>query len=367
MPPIRRQRRSLFFIFLAIFLVVFAESHFLSDRETVVGVYFPRVGSASPTAEIFQKSVLWAIDYFNGRDRRKRVRPVISHNPLPEEAVKELADQGATVIFAGATSGQTKQILPHCSSRQIPLISPASSASDLAIAGDLLFRGLHDSYQPGRLAGKIALEEGLSGYIVVTVSDNEGYGQSFLHGFSESVGMNPLLSLVVQGSLPLSSISRLIDETRSFDTAVLILPDRWACRVARQLRLAFPGIRICLADWGSSPNLAYPGSSMLEGVRQTGYFAVNLSDLGHPYIDFVNRCYGRNWDPFSVDLSFRAVSLFMAAIDRDKETGEGICKALASVREIEGLYGTLAVNAMGDIVTPLKIAHVEKGEWVEGP
>lgn len=344
----------------------FAGAHVLPDNEIVVGIYFPRIGSGSFLAKNLQESVLWAIDYCNVQETGLKFRPVISHNTLPSAAVDELAAEGVSVIIGGGSSRMVQEILPFCRSRGIPLISPSSSAPDLAVAGDLLYRGQHDSRGPGLLAGQLAREEGLSGYLIFTVSDNDAYGASFAGGFFEGAGSVPVRRFTVSGSLTSSTISHVLDEERPFDTAVLVLPDHWSSIVSHQLRLFYPGIKIWIADWGNCPAVARLGGSNMDGIRQTGYFSVNLHELDHPFIRSVNGHYGNAWDPFALEMSYRAVSLLVAASRIDVETGRGIRPSLDKVRWIKGLNAVLPVNDRGDVVAPIRVAHIDKGKWVDG-
>lgn len=318
-------------------------------------------------AKNLQESVLCAVDYYNRLNNGLKMRPVISHSPCPQLAVKELANQGVSVIFGGGASRLVREILPYCSAEGIPLIAPSSSASELAKAGDLLFRGLHDSFGPGKLAGELARKEGLSGYITFTVGENTAYSGSFARGFSAGAGLPPLHRYQVNSSLPPELMSEILDENRPFDTAVMILPDYLSSTVVQQLRLFSPGLKIWLADWGANPSVARLGGPNMEGIRQAGYFSVDLNELDQPFVRFLTNHYDKDWDPFALETSFRAVSLLVEACKLRAKGAGDIKLCLGQVHEIEGLHGPLPVNDKGDVVAPIRVAHIEKGKWVEGP
>ncbi len=334
-------------------------------REVAVGVSFPRSGSASPTALNMQHCVLWAIDYFNSRQKEYRIIPLLSDDPVPGNAVPELVYRGARAIFGGSTSAQALDLLASCSEYDVPLISPASSASSMAVEGDLLYRGLHDSHGPGKLAGRLAREKGMEGYMVFSVADNGVYGDSFSGGFAEGAEMPPLGVFQIQGTLPDDVLTRVLDEKRPFDTAILVLPTRWSCLVAHQLKLFYPSLDIWIAGWGSSPAMPRLGGGTMEGIRQTGAFRGDLYALDHPYIDFVKKHYADEWDSFALDLSFRAVALLVAALEQERPQGGDLASALNRVESIEGLYGTLDVNRKGDVVAPLRVAEIRSGRWID--
>lgn len=59
---------------------------------------------------------------------------------LALEALKELHRKGVTVVIGPQTSAELALLRPYADARHIPLISQASTASSLAIAGDNIFR-----------------------------------------------------------------------------------------------------------------------------------------------------------------------------------------------------------------------------------
>lgn len=347
------------------FLVAFAFFHFSRRHEVLVGIYFPREGSAAAIAESMHESTLWAIDFFNSHRKDYRLVPVFSSQTTPEMGVRELAGQGVAVIFGGASSSQAMDILSPAGRIGIPLIAPASSAASLARPDDLLYRSLHDSYTPGYLAGSLAQAEGLSGYVLFTAMDNEVYAGSYAAGFEAGTGMVPYQVIDVRGAITDRMLARVLDERRSFDSAVLVLPDRWACLAAHKLRLFFPNLQIWLVNWGSSPSVAGFEGVAMEGIRQTSFLRVGLEALQHPYLEFVKQNFGQEWDPFALDLTYRAVSLLVAALEIQSSTGSDLASALNQVTSIEGLYGTLPVNANGDVVGPLRVAEIRSGKWTD--
>jgi branched-chain amino acid transport system substrate-binding protein len=89
--------------------------------------------------------------------------------------LQTLAAQGIQVVVGPDTSGQSRNILGYANQHHIVLISPASTAPDLAIANDYLFRAVPNDLVA---AGSLSRAANQSGYNhLVILFRNDAFGQ----------------------------------------------------------------------------------------------------------------------------------------------------------------------------------------------
>ncbi len=173
-------------------------AHFdpLQDRSTIrvlpqsshlkIGAMIPLTGNLESLGQSLQAALKLAEERLNQsflkQEKEERVEIVIMDsetNPLKAgERLRELYEQGITVVLGPQTSELAQLLLHHANDNAILLMSSGSTAVDLAIPGDNLMRMMPDDTNQSRAVVDRLIADGITELFVLSRTDIYGSGIS---------------------------------------------------------------------------------------------------------------------------------------------------------------------------------------------
>ena len=92
------------------------------------------------------------------------------------EKLKVLYGQGVKIVVGPMASSEVRQIKTYADENKILVFSPSSTATDLAIPDDYIFRNVPDDTVQGRVIAKLLYELGYKVIVLVWRGDTWGDG-----------------------------------------------------------------------------------------------------------------------------------------------------------------------------------------------
>jgi branched-chain amino acid transport system substrate-binding protein len=134
---------------------------------------------------------------------------------LPDVALQKLQAmhaRGVQLFIGPASSAEVRNVKTYADGNKLVIVSPSSTAPELAIPGDMVFRFVTDDRAQGRVIAGLAKQLGLTHIVIVWAGDAWGDGlHDALASSAKAFGIN-----VVDGP-------RYAPETKDFSSEVLQL------------------------------------------------------------------------------------------------------------------------------------------------
>ncbi|MEM1599932.1 MAG: penicillin-binding protein activator [Sulfolobaceae archaeon] len=156
-----------------------------SQLKTIqIGVLLPLTGSEASVGLQFEQVLKYAQNQANQLLQQLgsniRIQLLFEDTGLSPQralqAVQDLYSRGVKLIIGPLTSGELRQIKQFTDQNNMLVISPSSTAPDLAIANDSIFRDVsNDTYQ-GYAIANIMYEQGIRVAVIIWRGDSFGDG-----------------------------------------------------------------------------------------------------------------------------------------------------------------------------------------------
>lgn len=148
------------------------------ERGVDMGVILPQSGSAAAYGASIASGVRLAIDAHGvtgprGERIAVEFRDSASDPALAFAAAEALADRGARLLIAGATTAEARAILPLADRREIVVLSPSASAPDLASRSIFFFRMYPSDEAEGVMAADFLAIQRRAKSVLVVQQDND--------------------------------------------------------------------------------------------------------------------------------------------------------------------------------------------------
>ena len=98
--------------------------------------------------------------------------------------LQSLAARGVKAVVGPLSSGEIRNIKGYCDTNHIVVVSQSSTATDLSIGGDFVFRLVTDDNPQGRVLGKAFWEKGIKAAFLMYRGDT--YGDGLARVFSQA-------------------------------------------------------------------------------------------------------------------------------------------------------------------------------------
>jgi branched-chain amino acid transport system substrate-binding protein len=152
--------------------------------EVRVDVLIPLTGVAAPLGESSYAALVTAADDINRyyADIRSPVRVRLVFHDTGTDPIKtmnlteEIHDSGGTTIIGYITSAEIQKIKGFTDANGMVVISSGSTAPNLALPGDSIYRVVSDDTAQGRVMGSFLAEEGIRAIVPVWRGDVYGDG-----------------------------------------------------------------------------------------------------------------------------------------------------------------------------------------------
>ncbi len=144
-----------------------------------IGALLPLTGALQSYGEASQAALELARDTIN-EDSDLEIELVIKDTTTdPDTALamlKELHDDGIEMVIGPYASSEVKAVKDYADANEIILVSPLSTATSLAVAGDHIYRFTPDDNKEGAAVAAVALDDGIKTIVPVSRDDAGNLG-----------------------------------------------------------------------------------------------------------------------------------------------------------------------------------------------
>ena len=357
---------------------------FVDGSTVTVGALFPLTGNAgyygAEATAITKMATADFNDYLAGLDASWRlevdVRDTATDPPSALAAIEELHDIGVNTVIGPVTSANVEAVMAYANQNDMLVISPGSSAPELAVPGDNVYRLAPDDRGQSVALVKLLEDAGIGALVVVWRGDAYGDGVrdavvgdfgGVIHGGirytpdTDHMGLEALLLT--------EQVREAIDTYGADRVAVLMVSFEESIDLASvsAMRPALDDVR-----WFAAESVAQYFSLTEDPVASAFAESVNLTaagillDRGGLYDD-IGAALSENlgWQPSS--LAYTAYdSVWLVGLAMIEANGADIGETLPCVVSgYDGAYAYSGFNEAGDL-PPVNhaVLSVIGGQWV---
>lgn len=343
--------------------------------EILVGALLPLTGDLASYGENSRAAIELAEkevnDYLRSIGAGFTIKVLVEDTETkPETAdskLKSLHARGVKLFVGPQTSAEIRRIKSYADANKLVLISQSSTAPDLAIPGDYIFRFCPDDTIQGPIGPRLAKALGLTHIIYVWRGD--AWGDGLYRSSSEEA--KKLGLTIVEGV-------RYAPEKKEFSAEAKLLSDKVKELVGKGVSpdkilieyIAFGEAVVFFSTVADYPELArvkWFGSDgtaqlaeLLKEPKAAGFaattkgihpiFAATASDKNKKVTDYVKSKLGREPDSYAYAAYDAVWVLALALLQTGKYDGEAIQKALPTVAgNYFGATGWINLNPAGDL------------------
>ena len=346
------------------------------SEEIKIGAILPLTGEAAKYGESSKRGIDLAVEEINSQGGIKRKKLVVIYEDDkadPKEGVssiqKLITMNKVPAIVGAMASSVTLAIAPIAEEYHTVLLSPASSAPKITYAGDYIFRNCYsDLYEGTKIAEYIYNETRYRKIAIIHINNDYGIGlrAAFRDKFTEVGGKVIATETYDFGATDFrTQISKI--KTVSPE-AVYIVGYSEMGRLfvqAKELGLEVPFFSSIMFE---DPDILKVAGKVAEGVIYT-FPSYDPDSQENQIVNFVRkfeRKYGQKPDGFAAN-SYDALEILALAIEKGGEKSEQIKNELYSIKDYPGVTGKTSFDSNGDVIKPIGIKKIEKGEfrWVQ--
>lgn len=345
-------------------------------EEIVIGAVDSMTGPEASFGNETINGIRMGFDQVNAQgginNRRVHVR-ALDDQGKPEEAataVTNLIDQAhAVAIIGAAASSRTFAIAPIAQSRGVPLVTPGATNPKITGIGDHIFRVCFiDDYQ-GAFMAELAVTKLAAKRLAILTDVKSDYSVGLSDWFAkkaESLGAK-IVSRQSYTAGDLDFRSQLT-ALRSKKLDAIFLPGYYTevgliIRQAKELGIK---ARLLGGDGWDSPRLTEIAADAAEGSLFSNHFASagEISDHVRTFVDEYTKLFGRA-PGSSAALGYDAALVVADALRRAKTIDrDGVTEALGSVKDIQGVTGTITIGPDRNAIKEAILIKVEGGKFL---
>ena len=347
----------------------------VNPNELVIGEYGSLTGSDATFGQSNHEGVLMAVDEINaaGGVNGKTLRVIsLDDEGKPEEAAvvvtKLITEENAQAVIGEVASSRSLAAAPICQQHQVPMISPSSTAVQVTQVGDYIFRTCFIDPFQGKVMAGFALGT-LKAKTAAVFRDQKsdysmGLADFFIARFQAKGGKIVDDQSYVQGDIDFKA---QLTNIRGHKPDVIFVPGYYTevgliARQARELGLKQP---LLGGDGWDSPKLFEIGGKALDGCYHSDHFTSQSKD---PKVQAYVKKYQADWGHVPdalATLAYDAAGVLAQALKNAKSLkGEDIRDALASIKDYQGITGTISMDPDRNAVKPAVVLKISGGKEV---
>lgn len=322
-----------------------------------------------------RNAVLLAVDELNkaGGIAGRPVEVIIMDDREdPDTAAQvdlQLIDEGAAVIIGHYVSSVANTSLNAISDKNVIMISPTISASDLSGRDDNFFRVILKNSDQGKALANYAFGDvgNTKTYIVYNAQNKAfvdgvttSYRESFENQGGEIVGSSAMVSKDAD-----SAVTVVNDAVaKGADSILSVMNARDLAMFAQQLHRMGKDIPVYSATWGMTSDVISQGGTASEGIVFPALF--DTDSQAPEFLAFKTKYEQLYVEPidFSSLYSYETAQiLFEALRESDPDDSDAIKESILRIRVFEGLQSELRFDTYGDIQRPQFITTVQDGKF----
>ena len=359
--------------------LLFTAAFALTSRaqDIIVGEFASLTGSeatfginSSNGVELAREQINNAGGLLNGRKIKIVLEDDQSKPGQPSAAVKKLVASDKSIAILGEiASSRSLEAAPICQQAKIPMITPGSTNPKVTQVGDYIFRVCFTDQFQGQADARFALENLKVKKVAILPDVKSDYSQGLARYFKDYF-TNHGGTVVVERSYSGGGTDRdfraQLTALKAAQPEAIFIPGYYTevGLIAKQARSL--GIKVPLfgGDGWDSPRLGQIGGSALNGCYFTTHFSTQ--DPNPKVQDFVKKYqakFGALPDGMA-PLGYDAMMILGEAIKTAGSTDAGkIRKALAAVKNYEGVTGSITIDANRNASKSAVVLEVQNGSY----
>lgn len=336
------------------------------------GLNFELSGSVSSYGQMEEKAAQLAIKEINaaGGVDGKKIEVLLKDNKseTAEAATiaTSLASEGANVIIGPATSGASGASIASATKAGVPMITPSGTQTNLVEDSngkvqDYFFRATFtDGYQ-GEIMAKYALDTMSAKKVVLYYDNSSDYGKGVAEVFKKAYKGE----IVAEATFAAGDkdFQAALTKFKDLKFDAIVMPGYYnetgtITKQAREIGLTAP---ILGSDGFNSPLFTELATkSAATDVHYLSGFVPTANDKAQAFHDAYVAAYNEEPSMFSA-LAYDAV--YMAAeASKGAKTSTDIKENLASLKDFEGVTGTMSVDKQHNVVKSVYVVILKNGE-----
>ena len=343
------------------------------SSEIVIGHYGSMTGNTAHFGQDTDKAIRLAVDEKNaqGGVLGKKVRIVTlddrGDSAEAANAVTRLIDvEKVSAVIGEVSSSLSLSGGRVAQRRKIPMVSPSSTNPKVTQVGDYIFRVCFlDPFQ-GKVMADFARDQLKFDHVAILKDVKNDYSIGLADAFKAAfTARGGKISVEQSYSAGDTDFSAQITAIKATPAQGLYVPGYYAevgaiARTARRLGLSVP---LMGGDGWDAPELFEIGGEALEGSFFSNHFAPDAATAkSQKFVSDFKAKYGQ--DPTGLGaLGYDAAGALFDAIERSKKTDPtAIRDALATLKNFEGVSGTITINANRDADKSAVIVAISGGK-----
>ncbi|APB31493.1 ABC transporter substrate-binding protein [Vagococcus teuberi] len=347
------------------------------DAETVkIGLNMELSGAAAGYGNQEKEGAELAVKEINeaGGINGKKIDLVIKDNKSDTAEAATIATSLTTSdnvvgIIGPATSGATKAASPNATKAQVPIITPSATDDSITVANDkvqeYIFRTcFQDSFQ-GVILANYATDNLKAKKAVIIGDVSSDYAKGLTKAFKDTFKGDIVADEKFNAKD--KDFKAILTKIKDKDFDFIYLPGYYEeagliIKQAREMGIEQP---IIGADGFSDSKLIdIAGAENMSNIYYTAHFSEKApaSDKVKTFIDAFKEEYGKAPSSFNA-LTYDSVYMIKAALEAEKEnTSEALTKGLATLKDFDGVTGTMTMDEDHNPKKPAVVIGLEKGE-----
>jgi len=347
-------------------------------KEIRIGGIFPMTGGAATFGKSSKEGMQMAVDSFNAKGginvkgQKLLVKAIYDDTAgQPEQAAnaaRKQIDLDRVVAIVGAVmSKNSLAIAPICQSKQIPMVSPASTNPEVTKKGDYIFRVCFiDSFQGTTMANYVYKDLKLTKAAVIYDNGNDynkGLAKFFETQF-KALGGEIVASEAFTDEDKTTDFRALLTKIKSRKPEFLYSPNYYTASAPIMMQSKELGLDVPTGggDGWDSPTLVQIGGKNVEGGVFTNHFSKeDPRPEVQNFIEKYKEKYGAEPDALA-SLAYDAAFVLLSAVEKAGSLkGSDIRDALKATR-INGVTGNISFDENRNPVKSVVILQIKDGQ-----
>lgn len=362
-------------IIIVVLVVIFIVAQTKKEPQLIkIGVILPLTGDFSSHGEDAKKGIDLAVEEINSKGgiRGKKISVIYEDDQMdPSIGVsafqKLTAVDNVQVVLGGIGSSVALAIAPIAQKKKVVLISPTASNPKLTYAGEYIFRiWPSDIYEGEVMAEFIFNRLNIKKVAVLYVNNDFGQGLKdiFEKKFKELGGEILSIETYEQGS---TDFRGQLSKIRNVNPDGIYLPGYYQeiAKIAIQIREMGIKAKLFSTSPIENPEIIKLAGKAAEGIIYTrpAFDPKNPSEKYKKFFLLFKKKYGVE-PGIAAAYSYDAMHIIFSSIERGGEKGSEIQRAMAVIRDFEGVTGKISFDKNGDVIREMILFTIKNGEFV---
>jgi branched-chain amino acid transport system substrate-binding protein len=347
-------------------------------EEIKIGAILPLTGDFSSHGEDAKKGIDLAISEINNKGgiNGKKIHVIYEDDKMqPSVGVsafeKLIKIDKVPVVIGGIGSSVALAMAPIAQKNKVVLLSPTASNPKITYAGEYIFRIWHSDVYEGRIMAKFVYDKmNIRKIAVLYVNNDFGQGleEVFKKEFEKLGGQVVFSESYEQGSVDFRA---QLSKIKNINPEGIYLPGYYqeVAKIAVQIKEMGLKAKLFSTSPIENPDLIKLAKEACENIIYTrpAFDPQNPSNKYKIFSSSFKEKYGVA-PGIAAAFSYDAVQVILHALSnlhvKDEVKGDMIQKALADIKNYEGVTGKFSFDENGDVIREMSFFTIKNGQFV---